>query len=113
MGIGWLILSLNNLRGLCGNDIFMLFFLAKTFSFCSFSLRIWTPSRIIKPTLEKAGGCTSQQLVLANAMCVWGQDLPDILGRHCIRVTPGAGVFFVFLTLHLRKMMHRLVICFA
>ena len=46
--------DLKDLRGLCRNDTFMVFFLARTFSSCFFCLRIWMISQVIKTHSRKS-----------------------------------------------------------
>lgn len=67
---GWLIpgCDLQNLRGLCGNNTLVFFFLTKIFSSHFFSLRIWTISGVMK-TRRSLGDVASHQLMLAN-LCV-------------------------------------------
>ena len=46
--------DLKDLRGLCRNNTFMLFFLARTFSSCLFRLRIWMISQVTKTHSRKS-----------------------------------------------------------
>lgn len=89
-----------------------MFFLAKTFSSCVFSLRSWTISGVGKTHSRKGQGTKLPGSSCRQNLCLYGRTCFLCCLVHFLHRSPRSCVALLFPTSQMRKLRHRQVIGF-